>query len=410
MGREHMQSAPRAARVFVALGDVPRGVWVLGFVSMLMDISSEIIHSLLPVYLVTVMGTSTLVVGLIEGVSEASVALIKVVSGVVSDKTGQRRQLVALGYGLAALSKPAFPLAQSLGWLVAARITDRVGKGIRGAPRDALIADLSPVAVRGASFGLRQSLDTTGAVLGPIVALLAMWVTANNFKLVFWLAVVPGLLSFALAAFAVPEPERAQTNPPPFVPFKMAVLTSLGQRFWQAIFIAALFTLARFSEAFLILRAQSAGLATGYIPLVLIVMNLAYAAAAYPAGALSDATDRRTLLSWSLLPLIGADMLLASTGGLGTIFIGVALWGLHLALSQGVLSALVADTAPTDLRGTAFGVFSFVTGLALLAASLIAGAIWDAAGPNATFATGAVLAIFALAAVHLAGPTLEETS
>ncbi len=387
-----------------SLSGVPRGVWVLGFVSMLMDISSEIIHALLPVYLVTVMGASTLVVGLIEGVSEACVALARVVSGMLSDRLGKRRPLVTLGYGLAALSKPAFPLALSLNWIIAARIVDRIGKGIRGAPRDALIADLSPGASRGASFGLRQALDTMGAVIGPLLAFLGMWITANNFKLVFWLAVVPGLMSFALAAFAVPEPERASANVRRPVSFNLKVLTALGRRFWLVIAVAAVFTLARFSEAFLILRAQSTGLSVAYVPLVLVVMNIAYAAAAYPAGALSDKKDRYTLLSWSLVPLIAADVLLATSTGLGAVFAGIALWGLHLALSQGLLSALVADTAPESLRGTAFGIFSLVTGLALLAASLIAGGVWDVAGPGATFATGAVIASIALIGLIIVRP------
>jgi MFS family permease len=400
-----MRAVSSMGSVRVALSGVPRGVWVLGFVSMLMDTSSEIIHALLPVYLVTVMGASTLTVGLIEGVSEACVALAKVVSGMLSDRLGKRRHLVALGYGLAALSKPAFPLALSLNWLIAARIVDRIGKGIRGAPRDALIADLSPDGLRGASFGLRQALDTMGAVIGPLLALLGMWITANNFKLVFWLAVVPGFLSFALAAFAVPEPERSSQKVERPILFKLAVVSALGRRFWLVIAIASIFTLARFSEAFLILRAQSAGLSVAYVPLVLVVMNNTYAAAAYPAGALSDSKDRYTLLSWSIVPLIAADMLLATSTGLGTVFAGVALWGLHLALSQGLLSALVADTAPESLRGTAFGIFSFVTGFALLAASLIAGGVWDAAGPAATFATGGVIAFIALIGLNIVRST-----
>ena len=396
-----MQADSRMNSVRFALSGVPRGVWVLGFVSMLMDISSEIIHALLPVYLVTVMGASTLFVGLIEGISEASAALAKVVSGMLSDRLAKRRPLVALGYGLAALSKPAFPLALSLNWIIAARIVDRVGKGIRGAPRDALIADLSPDGLRGASFGLRQALDTMGAVIGPLLALLGMWFTANNFKLVFWLAVVPGFLSFALAAFAVPEPERTSAQAQHPIVLKREVITALGRRFWLVIAIAAIFTLARFSEAFLILRAQSAGLSVAYVPLVLVVMNVAYAAAAYPAGALSDSEDRYRLLSWSLVPLIAADLFLATATGLGSVFAGIALWGLHLALSQGLLSALVADTAPASLRGTAFGIFSFVTGIALLLASVIAGAVWDTAGPSATFATGAGIAVAALVGLYL---------
>ncbi len=277
-----------------------------------------------------------------------------------------------------------------------------MGKGIRGAPRDALIADLSPNSLRGASFGLRQALDTIGAVIGPLLALLGMWVTANNFQMVFWLAVLPGFLSFALATVAAPEPERTPANVQRHIVLKLDVLSTLGRRFWLVIAIAAIFTLARFSEAFLILRAQSIGLSVAYVPLVLVVMNITYAAAAYPAGALSDSKDRFILLSWSLVPLIAADILLATSTGLGTVLAGVALWGLPLALSQGLLSALVADTAPESLRGTAFGIFSFVTGFALLAASLIAGAVWDAAGPSATLAAGAGIACLALGGLYFA--------
>ncbi len=378
---------------------IPVGVWVLGFVSMLMDISSEMIHALLPIYMVTVLGTSTLAVGVIEGMAEATASITKVFSGALSDRLGRRKGLAVLGYGMAAFTKPVFPLAPSLAWLIAARFIDRVGKGVRGAPRDALVADLSPPDLRGASFGLRQSLDTVGAFLGPLLAIVLMLWTADNFQTVFWVAVIPGFLAFALIAFAVKEPDRPPGRRSVRLPLSRSELARLGRSFWRVVIIAAILTLARFSEAFLILRAQDAGLAVALVPAVLVLMNLVYALSATPAGILSDRTDRQTLLVVGLAVLIAADLILALSGSLLGVAVGVALWGLHMGLTQGLLAALIADTAPAELRGTAFGMFNLVTGLALLFASVIAGTLWDSFGPTATFLAGAGFA--ALAAIGL---------
>jgi MFS family permease len=375
---------------------IPRGVWVLGFVSMLMDISSEMIHALLPVYLVVVLGTSALTVGVIEGIAEATAAITKVFSGALSDWLGKRKLLAAIGYGLAAVTKPVFPLAPSVGWLVAARFVDRVGKGIRGAPRDALVADLAPPAVRGAAFGLRQALDTVGAFVGPLLAIVLMWATADAFQTVFWFAVIPAFLALALIAFGVRDPAPAPGTRRVHAPLSRAEMRRLGVRYWWVVAIGTLFTLARFSEAFLILRAQRDGLSLTWLPVVLVVMNLAYAAAAYPAGALSDRIDRVRLLMVGLALLIAADLALAWLPGLAGALVGVVLWGLHMAFTQGLLATLVADTAPPELRGTAFGVFNLLTGIAMLAASVIAGALWDLAGPTATFAAGAGFAVLTL--------------
>ncbi|HUJ36459.1 MAG TPA: MFS transporter [Hyphomicrobium sp.] len=378
------------------LEQVPAGIWTLGFVSMLMDISSEMIHALLPIYMVTVLGTSTLAVGIIEGIAEATAAITKVFSGALSDWLGRRKDLAALGYGLAAFTKPVFPLAPNLEWLIGARFVDRLGKGIRGAPRDALIADLAPPEVRGASFGLRQSLDTVGAFVGPLLAILLMLATANNFTTVFWIAVIPAFVSFLLIVFFVHEPERSGALRSVKSPLSRAELANLGRPYWWVVAIAAVFTLARFSEAFLVLRAQSVGLPVALIPGVLVLMNVAYALAAYPAGVLSDQMDRRTLLVAGLLVLIGADVILASSTTTLGVAIGVALWGLHMGLTQGLLATLVADSAPAELRGTAYGVFNLVSGLALLAASVIAGGLWDAVGPSGTFLAGAAFAALSL--------------
>lgn len=375
---------------------IPQGVWALGFVSLFMDTSSEMIHALLPVYLVTALGTSVLTVGIIEGIAEATAAVTKVFSGALSDWLGKRKFLAALGYGLAAFTKPIFPLAPSVGWLIGARFVDRIGKGIRGAPRDALIADIAPEPLRGASFGLRQALDTTGAFFGPLLAIALMWLTSDQFVTVFWIAVVPAFLSFGLILFAVREPEHPQNAARVRMPLSRRELGRLGSAYWGVVAIATLFTLARFSQAFLILKGQAVGVPLAMTPAVLVLMNAVYALSAYPVGALSDRTGRVTILIAGLMLLILADLALALSPGIVGVAFGIALWGLHLGFTEGLLSALVADTAPPDLRGTAFGLFNLVTGIALLAASLIAGGLWDVMGPRATFLAGAGFAVLTL--------------
>lgn len=394
-----------------SLRDIPTGIWALGFVSMLMDVSSEMIHALLPVYLVTVLGTSMVTVGVIEGIAEATASITKVFSGALSDWLGKRKWLAAFGYGLAAFTKPVFPLAPTVGWLVAARFIDRIGKGIRGAPRDALVADIAPPHLRGASFGLRQSLDTVGAFVGPLLAIGLMWLTSDSFKAVFWFAVIPGFLSLALIMFAVREPARPEGLREVRNPISLAEIRNLGAAYWWVVAIATAFTLARFSEAFLILRAQHVGLPITLLPAVLVLMNVVYAAAAYPAGVMSDRMNRAAVLATGIALLIAADLALALLPSIGGVALGVVLWGLHMGLTQGLLAALVADTSPAELRGTAYGFFNLLGGLAMLAASVIAGALWDSAGPQGTFFAGAGFALVALAgllAVH--GRTNARTS
>jgi MFS family permease len=384
---------------FLRWREIPAGVWMLGLVSLLMDLSSEMIHALLPLYLVTAFGASMLTVGLIEGVAEATASIVKIFSGALSDWLGKRKALATLGYGLAAVTKPIFPLAPGIEWLFVARFVDRIGKGIRGAPRDALIADLSPLPVRGASFGLRQSLDTIGAFLGPLAAIGLMLLLADNFASVFWIAVIPAVLSFAVIAYGVREPDRPAGASPARSPLSMAELARLGLPFWMVVGVAAVFTLARFSEAFLLLRAQSVGLALALVPAVMVLMNVVYALSAWPAGVLSDRMGRIGVLGTGIAILIAADLVLAFAANIAAVAAGVAMWGLHMGLTQGLLATLVADTAPDDLRGTAFGAFNLVTGLAMLFASLIAGALWDAIGPRGTFLAGAVFTAAALAAL-----------
>ncbi len=377
------------------LAAVPRGVWVLGLVSMCMDLSSELVHSLLPLYMATALGASVFVIGIIEGAAEALALIVKLFSGVISDVFRKRKPLVLFGYGLAALSKFAFPLAPSLGWIVGARFADRVGKGIRGAPRDALIADITPADVRGRSFGLRQALDTVGAIGGPLLALAAMAYFASNFHAAFWIAVVPAMLAVALIVFGVDEPERVPEPVARKPRLRMADVRRLPRNFVFIVAIAGVLTLARFSEAFLVLRAQNVGFADAMAPLVMVAMSIVYAATSYPAGAAADRGHGARLLSFGLLALLVSDIVLAQAAGPAMVLAGAALWGLHMGLTQGLLSALVAAAAPADLRGTAFGVFNLVCGVALLIASGLAGWLWDAFGPRFTFYAGAVFTVIA---------------
>jgi len=368
-----------------ALSQIPTGVWVLGFVSMLMDISSEMIHSLLPLFMV----------GLIEGLAESTALIVKVFSGVLSDYLGKRKWLALFGYALGAVTKPLFAMAPTIGIVLAARLADRVGKGIRGAPRDALVADIAPPQLRGAAFGLRQSLDTVGAFLGPLLAVGLMLLWANDFRAVFWVAVIPGLMAVALLLFGIREPERHEggkrSNP-----IRRENLKRLGAPYWWVVGIGAIFTLARFSEAFLVLRAQQGGIPIALVPLVMVAMNLIYAASAYPFGKLSDRMSHTRLLALGLAVLIAADLVLATNDHWGVVIAGVSLWGVHMGITQGLLATMVADTAPADLRGTAYGFFNLMSGIAMLVASGVAGLIWDRLGASYTFYAGAAFCVVAL--------------
>ncbi len=381
-------------------GQIPSGVWVLGFVSLLMDISSEMIHSLLPLFLVTALGVSAFTVGLIEGAAEATALIVKVFSGALSDYLGKRKGLAVVGYALGALTKPFFALATGAGLVITARLLDRVGKGIRGAPRDALVADLVSPEMRGAAFGLRQSLDTVGAFVGPLLAVALMLLWANDFRAVFWVAVVPGALAVLLLVVGVREPastaQGKRTNP-----IRRENLARLSASYWWVVLIGAVFTLARFSEAFLVLRAQQSGVALALVPLVMVAMNLVYAACAYPFGKLSDRMSHTQLLAWGLVVLVAADLVLAASSHWVVVLSGVALWGVHMGMTQGLLATMVADTDPADLRGTAYGFFYLVSGLAMLVASGLAGWLWDQYGAAYTFYAGAIFSVAALGGIGL---------
>jgi MFS family permease len=394
-----------------ALARIPRGVWALGFVSMCMDLSSELIHALLPLYMAIGLGASTLTIGIVEGIAEATAMIVKVFSGVLSDIFRRRKPLVVIGYGLAAFTKLIFPLAPTLEWVVGARFADRVGKGIRGAPRDALIADLSPKDVRGASFGLRQALDTVGGVGGPLLAIGAMAWFASDFQAAFWVAVIPAILCVMLLVFGVEEPPKSGPEAGAASETKrlrLADARRLGRRYAIVVGIAAILTLARFSEAFLVLRARDVGLPAAMAPSVMVVMSIVYAAVAYPAGSAADRGHGPRLLSAGLLALIASDLVLANAVGGASVFAGAALWGLHMGLTQGLLAALVAASAPADLRGTAFGVFNLVCGIALLLASVLAGWLWDTFGPALTFYAGAAITLIAWIALARHGRRAAE--
>jgi MFS family permease len=379
---------------------MPSEIWVLGLVSLLMDVSSEMIHSLLPLFMVTVLGTSTLAVGIVEGLAESLALVVKVFSGTLSDYWGKRKGLAVFGYALGAFTKPLFATASGLGLVLTARLLDRIGKGVRGAPRDALVADIAPPHLRGAAFGLRQSLDTVGAILGPLLAFGLMLLWADDFRAVFWVAVVPGLMSVALLFLGIKEPEHRQTFKGTNL-LRWKTLTDLGSRYWLVVGFGAIFTLARFSEAFLVLRAQRGGIPVAFVPLVMVAMNVIYASSAYPFGKLADQMRHTTLLSLGLLVLIAADLVLAMDDHWNVVLAGVGLWGLHLGMTQGLLATMVADTVPAELRGTAYGFFNLASGVAMLLASVLAGFLWDQLGASFTFYAGAAFCAIALTGLVL---------
>lgn len=374
---------------------IPAGIWALGFVSLFMDASSELIHSLLPIFMVSTLGLSVAAVGFIEGFAEATALFTKVFSGVLSDYFRKRKALTVIGYGLSAVTKPFFPLANTLTGVLVPRLIDRLGKGIRGSPRDALIGELAPKEIRGACFGLRQSMDTVGAVIGPFLAIVAMAAFGGEIRAALWVAFFPAVISVAILWFAVKEPE-VKEQPQERFSLKLSDLTLAGTRYWSLVLIGGVLSLGRFSEGFLLLKSSAIGLSPTWVPLVMIVMNVVYALSAYPAGALSDKFSRKTLLMAGIGLLIAADICLGYSGGVGGMFFGIAFWGLHLGLTQGLFAAMIADATTQSIRATAYGIFNMVAGVSLLAASVIAGILWDVLGPKATFLAGAGFAAAAL--------------
>jgi len=383
-----------------AFDQIPSGVWVLGIVSMLMDISSEMVHSLLPMFMVTTLGASAFAVGLIEGLAESTALIVKIFSGSLSDYLGKRKGIAVFGYALGALTKPLFALAPTVGIVLTARLVDRIGKGVRGAPRDALVADITPQHLRGAAFGLRQSLDTVGAFLGPLLAVGLMLLWSNDFRAVFWVAVIPGIAAVGLLIFGLHEPAPHQTEKRTN-PLCRENLRRLDTTYWWVVCIGATFTLARFSEAFLVLRAQQGGIPVSLVPLVMVAMNVIYSLSAYPFGKLSDHTSHMKLLTLGLFVLIAADLVLAFNDHWSVVLAGVSLWGIHMGITQGLITTMVAETAPADLRGTAFGFYNLVCGIAMLLASVVAGFLWDRLGASVTFYAGATFCMITLGVLVL---------
>jgi MFS family permease len=380
---------------------LPRNVWVLGFVSLFMDLSSEIYHALLPAFITLVLGLPATALGAIDGIAEATANFAKLFSGRLSDRSLRRKPWIMAGYGLGALSKPLFALATNAPAVLAARFTDRIGKGIRGSPRDAMVADETPAEIRGRAFGLRQALDTVGALLAPLVAVGLMILLASNIRAVFWIAIIPAAISFLLAWLVLTEPERhlAPIKKSPF----FAGFKQLDKETKRLLQVGFLFSLARFSEAFLILKGIDIGLSEAMSPLTLAIFNLAYVALAFPAGSLSDRMSPRSILIAGMGVLIAGNLVLAETNSFAGVVVGTALWGAHMALTQGIFSRMIADSAPEELRATSFGAFWFTSGVATLLASLGAGWLWDREGPSATFITSAAIAAVALAMLSLLG-------
>lgn len=373
---------------------IPGAVWLLGLVSLLTDISSEMIFAVLPVYLSTVMGMPMAVIGLIEGLAEATAAIVKIFAGLLADRWGRCRGLIVFGYALSAATKIVFPLAGVAAPIFAARIVDRVGKGLRTAPRDALIARVSPLAIRGKCFGVRQTLDSVGAVIGPLIAIVVMGWTGGDFTSVFWIAVLPGLLAVAVVV-------HLKEAPAP-LPLANAVLgrsgfAALGPMFWWITTLAVVMTLGRGAKAFLVLRTENVGTALWLVPLVFVIMNLVYALVAFPAGLLADRMNRHRLLTSGIALLVASDLILTLADRPWVVLAGVLLWGLHFGVTQGLLATLIADAVPDARHGTAFGIFNFASGFAMVAAGAGGGVVWDLWGPSALFAAGLAASLLAFA-------------
>jgi MFS family permease len=374
---------------------IPKTIWILGFVSLLNDVSTEMIHSVLPMFLVATLGASVTIVGLIEGTAEAIGSILKVFSGALSDYIGHRKWLVFGGYALSTLLKPLYAIASSPLWVLTARLGDRIGKGIRVAPRDALMADCTDPENRGAAYGLRQSLDTVGAVIGPLAASALLFTSSQNFRLIFWTALAPAGLAVILLATGIREPKASQAKSPAN-PINMAALRGLGKQYWALVLVAFVFNLGNSSDAFLLLKAQTVGISAPHIPLVLVTMNVSYAISSYPCGVLSDKLGRFDLLLSSFVLYVAVYAGFALADQPWQIWSLLVLYGFYLGLSQGNLLAFVADTIPSQLRGTAFGAINLVVGFALLPASMLAGLLWQYVSPAATFFAGSALAVLAI--------------
>jgi MFS family permease len=366
-----------------------------------MDLSSEMILSILPIFLVTGLGVSVLTLGLIEGLAEGVASVIKAFSGALSDYLKKRKILVVIGYGLSTLTKPFFALASTATWIFVARFVDRLGKGIRGAPRDSLIADSTSTKIRGTAYSLRQTLDTLGAVLGPIFAIIILYLTTNNFRLVLWFAVIPAVLCIVVLIFGVKESTLKKNISRKKSYFLFENFLKITPVIWLFFLTVFILNLGHFSEAFLLLRSQEIGLKVSFIPVVFVVMNVAYAIVAVPFGHLADRGGFFILIVCGFLILVLADIILALTNSVGWMFVGIIFWGIHLGMTQGLLLAMISKLSPLELRGTSFGLFHAISGVALLTASLIAGYLWQYYYSGLIFFVSAIITLVGITTFFL---------
>ena len=376
---------------------LPPLVRALALVSLLTDAASEMIYPLLPVFVTTVLGGSPAMLGLLEGAAESTAALVKLGSGALSDRIGRFTPIVLIGYAIASVTRPFMGVAQSVHQVIGLRLIDRVGKGIRGAPRDALLAASVEPAVRGRAFGYHRAADHLGAVIGPVVAWLLLQQLHLTLRTVFVLSVIPGLLAVLTIVIAVRDPATTSVRVPtaPALPSPRDVV-AMPRRFWAVLAVLLLFTLGNSTDAFLLLRAQQLGVPIAMLPLLWAAHHVVKSASSVPCGALSDRVGRRRvmLLGWTLYALVYLGFAYASSAMHAWLLFLV--YGLYFGLVEGAEKALIADLAPPDRRGTAFGWYNAAMGVAALPASLLLGTVWTLRGPTAAFSVGAVIAAAAL--------------
>ncbi|MBI5682857.1 MAG: MFS transporter [Deltaproteobacteria bacterium] len=355
-----------------------------------MDISSEMIYPLVPLFLATILGTTKTTIGIIEGVAESTASILKVFSGYLSDKLGRRKLLMGLGYGVSVLSRPIMGLSVSWSQVLAARFIDRLGKGIRTAPRDAIIADSVETNNLGKAFGFHRAMDTVGAVIGPAIAFFLLLIFSNNFRLIFWLSMIPGLIAVALIIFFITEKRKSRDE---LAKLPKLTIKDFDGNFRHYMIVIALFSIGNTSDAFLILRAENLGVDKEYIPVVYLLFNLVYSMSSMPLGILADKIGfRKTIiLSFILYAAVYLGFGLADSA-YHVLFL-FCIYGVFKGMSEGTQRAYLATLSPPERKATAFGIYHMVVGFALLPASIIGGFLWDRIGPHATFFYGALTGI-----------------
>lgn len=369
-----------------------------------MKISSVIVFTLSPLFMTQVLGASIFAVGILEGILEVITLLARIFSGIISDYIHKRKSIIVVGYIFALISRPFLALATRMEDVFLGRAFDRIGNGLDATPRDALVGDLAPPQIKGACYGLRESLSRAGSFAGALLVMALLWLTEGNFSLVFWIGSIPTVLALmVLVIFVKDSPNQQAQHKKPTHKFKLKDLKKLPLPFWLILLLSGLFMLSNFSGAFLILRAEQTGLDLHLTSLVMIIQNLATAGTAYPVGYLSDKMGRRSMMGVGIVLIVCSDLLLAWGGSLYTILGGVLLWGAEIGITQSILAVFLADTCPQDLRGTGFGLFHFINGCCLLLANVFAGWIWHDVNPSAMFLASAVMAscsAFVLPFIH----------